>query len=82
MPARAADLGRLPPALIVTAAFDPLRDEGQVYADRLRAAGVEVRYRCVPGTIHGFLNFHPVMPKARFVLRTTGRAIRRVLARP
>ncbi len=80
MPAGASDLRGLPAALIVTAAFDPLRDEGRVYADRLRAAGVEVRYRCVPGAIHGFLNFHPVMPRARAELRRAGAALRRALA--
>ncbi len=79
MPARAADLGGLPPALIVTAACDPLRDEGRVYADRLGAAGGRVAYACISGTIHGFLNFHPVMPKARAALRAAGRAVQRAL---
>ncbi|MBE7210418.1 MAG: alpha/beta hydrolase [Gluconacetobacter diazotrophicus] len=79
MPARAADLSRLPPALIVGAAFDPLRDEGRVYAARLRAAGVAVRHREFPGTIHGFLNFHPFMPKAWLALREAGTAMRAAL---
>ena len=79
MPGRGADLGHLPPAVIVTAAFDPMRDEGALYAERLRAAGVEARYACIPGTVHGFLNFAAIMPKARRVLRRSGRAIRRAL---
>lgn len=81
MPAQAQDLRGLPPALIVTAEFDPLRDEGRIYADRLEAAGVSVRYGCVPGTLHGFLNFEALIPKARRTLRQTGAAIRNALDR-
>ena len=78
-PAHATDLTGLPPALIVTAEFDPLRDEGSFYADRLRAAGVPVEYECVPGTIHGFLMFFALMPKANRMLRRAGRRIRAAL---
>jgi len=54
------DLSGLPPALILTAGFDPLRDEGRQYADALRAAGVEVDFREFGSLIHGFVNFFPV----------------------
>jgi acetyl esterase len=62
-PMRAPDLRGQPPALIVTAGFDPLRDEGQAYAERLRAAGVPVRYREYPGQIHAFVSLTKVIPQ-------------------
>ena len=55
-PLFAEDHSRLPPAIIVTAGFDPLRDEGAAYASKLRDAGVEVEYRCFDSLIHGFIN--------------------------
>ncbi|RZU47514.1 acetyl esterase [Fluviicoccus keumensis] len=49
------DLSGLPPALIFTAGFDPLRDEGAHFAERLQAAGIPVHYRCFDTLVHGFL---------------------------
>jgi acetyl esterase len=54
-PIFAADLSDLPPALVITAEFDPLVDQGEHYVRRLRASGVPVDYRCFEGTIHSFM---------------------------
>jgi len=54
-PLRAADLGGVAPALVFTAGFDPLRDEGRAYADRLQASGVKTIHREFETLIHGFI---------------------------
>ncbi|MFT8920366.1 MAG: alpha/beta hydrolase [Gluconobacter oxydans] len=75
-PALQKDLSGLPPAWIVTAECDPLRDEGALYARRLTQAGNMVSYTCARGALHGFLLFYPMMRKARRVLRQSGHALR------
>jgi len=62
-PVRSADLAGQPPALVITAGFDPLRDEGRVYADRLREAGVDVVYHEYAGQIHAFISLTKVIPQ-------------------
>lgn len=64
----AAELSNLPPAVIITAEYDPLCDEGKLYADRLETAGNRVDYQCVAGQIHGFCSFADFIPQGREVL--------------
>jgi len=63
-PLLADDLGDLPPATVLTAGFDPLRDEGQAYADALAEAGVPVEHRHHEGQIHGFVSLTEFMDAA------------------
>ena len=79
-PLRAADVAGLPPALIHTAEFDPLRDEGDAYAERLRQAGVPVRYTCHAGMIHHFYGLTSVIPAARRALEAISGEMRTALA--
>jgi acetyl esterase/lipase len=78
-PLRAADLAGLAPAIIHTAEFDPLRDEGNAYAARLVAAGVDVDHLCHPGMPHNFHALGAVLPQGREVLKQIGSQIRRAV---
>jgi acetyl esterase len=79
-PLRAPSLAGQPPSLIVTAGFDPLRDEGRAYADRLREAGVDVVYREYPGQIHAFVSLTKAIPQGMACTREIAEYLRQRLA--
>ncbi len=74
------DLSRLPPALVLTAGFDPLRDEGRQYADALSAAGSAAQYVCFERQIHGFITMGRVLAEANTAVGLCGVALRSALA--
>jgi acetyl esterase len=77
---RNADLSGLPPAYLATAGFDPLRDEGEEYAARMREAGVSVAFRRHPRLIHTFANLTAVSRSARAAMLEAAGALRMGLA--
>lgn len=78
-PRRSPDLDQSPPSIVVTAAFDPLRDEGEAYASALDAAGVTVRSRRVAGLVHGFMHMTTVVPAAKAAMIDMARMFRALL---
>jgi acetyl esterase len=75
-PMQTADLSALPPALVLTAEYDPLRDEGEAYAKRLIEAGVDVTAKRYDGQIHGFFA-NPAIDDGHEAARTAGAALKR-----
>jgi len=75
------DLSRLPPALVLTAGFDPLRDEGFEYANRLVAAGNRATYVCFERQIHGFITMGKVIDEANAAVTLCAGELARLLAR-
>jgi acetyl esterase len=78
-PLRAVKFTGLPAAIIHTAEFDPVRDEGNAYASKLVTAGVEVEHICHDGMIHNFHALGAVVPQGRLVLGQIGEQVRRVV---
>jgi acetyl esterase len=81
-PLLADDHAGLPPAMILTAGFDPLRDEGDAYARALVAAGVPVHHRCYDGLVHGFFNMSGAVVAASRAFDDAVSGLRRALAAP
>ncbi|MGC8970321.1 MAG: alpha/beta hydrolase [Conexivisphaera sp.] len=81
-PILASDLSGLPPALVVTAEYDMLRDQGEVYAHMLRAAGVDATATRYLGMTHGFLRFYPVLRAARDAIAQVAGYLRETLNAP
>jgi len=75
-----ADLTGLPPALVITAGFDPLRDEGEAFAKRLSQHGVAVEHVCYTDMIHAFVSFAGGIPAGMTALEKMGGALQRVFA--
>jgi acetyl esterase len=81
-PLRAADLSGLPPALVITAEYDPLRDEGEFYAEKLRAAGVPTALTRYHGVNHGFMFWVGVVDKAGAAMTEACEWLRGIFAGP
>ena len=75
-PCQFGDLRGLPPALVVTAEFDVLRDEGEDYARRLQAASVPVKVHRYDGMIHGFVRRYPFFDQGKTAIEEISRELR------
>ena len=80
-PLRATRFAGLPPAIIHTAEFDPMRDEGNAYARKLLTAGVAVEHVCHDGMVHNFHAMGAILPQAQLVLSQIGEQVRRAVGK-
>jgi acetyl esterase/lipase len=74
-----ADLKGMPPAFVITAECDPLRDDGEAYAEKLRKLGLRASYKRYPGMFHGFMSFPGTLPLADEAFDDAGAAVREAL---
>jgi acetyl esterase len=81
-PLLAGDLSGLPSALVITGEFDPLRDEGEAYADRLKKAGVKTTAKRYPGLVHGFVAAPRLLPQAELATAEVGAFLKQELKQP
>jgi acetyl esterase len=75
-----ADLRGMPPAFVITAECDPLRDDGEAYAKRLKELGIAASYKRYAGMFHGFMSYAGILPEARQAFDDAGAALREALA--
>ena len=78
-PGKAADLSCMPPSIIVTAEFDPLRDDGEEFARRLEESGCDVRLIRMDGMMHGFMVYWQKFERAGKLLHHIGRAVKEMI---
>jgi len=78
-PILSRDLKGLPPAAICTAEFDPLRDQGEAYADKMRSAGVTVELKRYEGMIHPFISLAGIVDAGRDAIKDSAAALRQAL---
>jgi len=81
-PLKAKDHSGLPPALVLTAGYDPLKDEGLAYAEKLNASGVEANYSCYNGMLHGFLTMDGIIDMADEAIGEIAREVAQGLGLP
>lgn len=74
-PLFASDFSSLPPALILTAEYDPMRDEGEAYAERLQTAGVPTILKRYQGMVHGFFQMRRLIDEARLAIKQVGETL-------
>ncbi len=78
-PLKAKDFSNLPPAHIITAGYDPLRDEGHAYFEKLQAAGIPVTYKCYESMIHAFLHMSGSSPAVKVALMEIAAVLKKAL---